>query len=204
MDGEDIKMEELPDGWLQDEVAKYLGELALATAGLPGNLLEIGSWHGRSSVVIGRRAKESEGKLYCIDTWNTGGWDAIAQRLPKDRRKFMWEGAKNPLKEFTSNIKAAGLEDVIVPLVGASASFRPTWTMPLRFIFIDACHYYDFVKDDAKWRSHLVIGGILAFHDYTRFDDVTHAVNDEMDTDNCFEEIGQVQTLKAFKCIGEE
>ncbi|MBA7594337.1 hypothetical protein ES703_01278 [subsurface metagenome] len=204
MAGEDIKVKTLPDGWLQDEAAKYLGELALATAGLTGDLLEIGSWHGRSSVVIGRRVKESEGKLYCIDTWNTGSWDAIAQRLPKDRRKFLWEGAEDPLKQFTSNIKAAALEDVVVPLVGASESFRPTWTMPLRFIFIDGCHYYDFVRDDAKWRTHLVVGGILAFHDYTRFDDVTRAVNDEMDTDNCFEEIGRVQTLKAFRCTGKE
>lgn len=203
MAGEDIKVKILPNGWLADDVAKYLGELALATAGLDGDLLEIGSWYGRSSVVIGLRAKELKSKLYCIDTWNTGSWDAIAQRLPKNRRKFLWEGVKNPLKEFISNIKVAGLEDVIVPLVGTSTSFRPTWTMPLRFIFIDGCHYYDFVKDDAKWRSHLVIGGILAFHDYTRFDDVTYAVNDEMDTDTFFEEIGQVQTLKAFKCVNK-
>ena len=154
MAGEDIKVKTLPDGWLQDEAAKYLGELALATAGLTGDLLEIGSWHGRSSVVIGRRVKESEGKLYCIDTWNTGSWDAIAQRLPKDRRKFLWEGAEDPLKQFTSNIKAAALEDVVVPLVGASESFRPTWTMPLRFIFIqnpicnlgDACRLKDSIR----------------------------------------------------------
>lgn len=200
-------MRTLPEGWLHDDAAKFLNKLVLLTAMLTGDFLEIGSWHGRSSVVIGLRAKELGSTLYCIDTWNTKSWDDIAKSLPKDRRKFIWEKkGGNPLKIFTSNIRATGLEDVVVPLVGTSESFRPTWATPLRFIFIDGCHYYDFVKDDAKWRDFLVVGGILAFHDYTnlRWDDVRRAVDDEMDVDNRFEEAGAVQSIKAFRRRGKE
>jgi len=200
-------MEALPEGWLADDAAKFLDELVLATAELAGDFLEIGSWYGRSSVVIGLRVKELGGRLYCVDTWNTKSWDAIAQQLPEDRAKFIWEKkGRDPLKIFIANIRAAGLEDIIMPLVGASESLRKTWITPLRFIFVDGCHYYDFVRKDAIWRKLLTIGGIIAFHDYTnlRWDDVRRAVDDEMDADNCFEEVDRIQSIKAFKCIGKE
>lgn len=206
MAGGNTKMEKLPDGWLHEDAIKFLNKLVLLTVMIAGDFLEIGSWHGRSSVVIGRRAKELNGKLYCIDTWNTKSWDTIAQCLPEDREKFIWEKEDgNPLEEFTANIKVAGLEEVIVPLVGTSESFKETWDKPLRFIFIDGCHYYDFVKKDAMWREFLTVGGIIVFHDYTniKWDDVRRAVDDEMDSDNCFEEIGQGQSLKAFRCVNK-
>jgi len=206
MDGGGIKMENFPDGWLADDAAKFLGELVAMTNGLTGDFLEIGSWHGRSSVVIGLEVKKLGGKLYCIDTWNTKSWDDIAKFLPKDRRKFIWEKLdKNPLKKFASNIKTARLENIITPLTGASEIFRKKWTTSLRFIFVDGCHYYDFVRDDTKWREFLIIGGIIAFHDYRskRWKGVKVAIDEEMNTDNCFEEVGIVQSIKAFKRTGK-
>ena len=199
-------MENLPDGWLADDAVEFLGKLATMTSGLAGDFLEIGSWHGRSSVVIGLEAKKLDGKLYCIDTWNTKSWDDVAKSLPEDRRKFIWEKLdKNPLNKFIANIKIAKLKDTIIPLVGASGSFRPGWMMSLRFIFVDGCHYYDFVKDDAKWREFLVIGGIIAFHDYRnkRWKGVRVAIDEEMNADNRFEEVDIVQSIKAFKRISK-
>ena len=196
-------MKKLPEGWLHDDAARYLKKLVLSTAKLSGDLLEIGSWYGRSSIVIGLKAKKSGDKLYCIDTWNTKSWDTIAQGLPKDRRKYLWEDMdKNPLKTFISNIKAAGLENVVESLVGSSELFKEIWINPLKFIFIDGCHYYDFVREDAKWKEFLVVGGIIAFHDYTSgaWKDVKVAVDDEMDIDNRFEGIGEAQSIKAFMC----
>ncbi len=199
-------MKTLPEGWLHDDAAKFLDELVLATAELVGDFLEVGSWYGRSSVVIGSRVKELGGKLYCVDTWNTKSWDAIAQQLPEDRTKFIWEKDENPLKKFTSNIKMAGLEDTIVPLVGTSESFKETWVMPLRFIFIDGCHYHDFVKKDATWREFLIPGGIIAFHDYTneRWPGVRIAIDEEMGPDERFEDAGMGQSIKAFKRVRVE
>ena len=197
-------MENLPNGWLKDNAAEFLAELISTISNLSGDFLEIGSWHGRSTVVIGSEVQKLGGRLYCIDTWNTKSWDEIAQALPKDRRKFIWERGKNPLKVFIANIRAAGLASVVTPLVGSSNSYRTVWTIPLRFVFVDGCHYYEFVKDDAKWREHLVAGGIIAFHDYTnmRWKGVRAAVDEEMDADGHFEEIGTAQSIKAFKRIG--
>lgn len=202
-----MKIENLPEGWLADNAADFLAELVLSTADLVGDFLEIGSWYGRSSVVIGLKVKELEGKLYCIDTWNTKSWDAIIQQLQEDRPKFIWEDKdKEPLKKFTSNIKMARLGDVIVPLVGASESFKESWNRPLRFIFIDGCHYYDFVKKDIAWKEFLTIGGIIAFHDYTneKWPDVRIAIDEEMNFDDRFEEAGMGQSIKAFKRIAED
>lgn len=207
MAGEDTEMRTLPEGWLQDDAAKFLDELVLATAELAGDFLEIGSWYGRSSVVIGLRVKELGGRLYCVDTWNTKNWDAIARQLPEGRTKFIWEEeGGDPLKKFISNIEATGLRSVIVPLVGTSESFKETWVTALRFIFIDGCHYYDFVRKDATWREFLTIGGIIAFHDYTntKWGGVRIAIDEEMDSDDRFEEAGVGQSIKAFKRIGKE
>lgn len=204
--GEDTEMEKLPEGWLHKDAANFLDELVLATAELAGDFLEIGSWYGRSSIVIGLRVKELGGRLYCVDTWNTKSWDAIARQLPKGRTKFIWEEKDGePLKKFTSNIRAARLEGTIMPLVGASESFKETWITPLRFIFVDGCHYYDFVREDAKWRDFLVAGGILAFHDYTndKWESVRAAIDDEMDLDDRFEDAGTGQSIKAFKRTAE-
>ena len=196
-------MKNLPDGWLVNDAADFLHKLILMTDKVVGDFLEIGSWHGRSSVVIGSEVQKLGGRLYCIDPWNTKSWDYIAKSLPQDRRRFIWEKDRDPMKTFIANIRAASLEDTIEPLVGSSDSYRAIWTRKLRFVFIDGCHYYEFVKNDAKWREHLGVGGIIAFHDYTnlRWKGVRTAVDEEMDVDDCFEEMGAAQSIKAFRRI---
>ena len=43
------------------------------------------------------------------------------------------------------------------------------WERPIHFLFVDGNHRYDVVRSDiATFGRHVVVGGLLAFHDYAR------------------------------------
>jgi len=80
-----MDFENLPKGWLKKEDAKFLTELAGSVESLSGDFLEIGSWYGRSSVVIGKEAQRQGSLLFCIDTWNKEGWKKISKKLTQEQ-----------------------------------------------------------------------------------------------------------------------
>ncbi|GAH16100.1 unnamed protein product, partial [marine sediment metagenome] len=98
-------------------------------------------------------------------------------------------------------IKTRGLGNTIVPIVGFSSTIRKTWKNPLRFIFIDGNHDYEYIRDDCLWRQFLVNAGIIAFHDFTNSPSVRKAVDEIMNDDPNFETIGLVHSIKAFRKI---
>jgi len=100
-------------------------------------------------------------------------------------------------------LKKYGLTQVVHPIIGRSSDIRKKWDTQIQFVFVDGCHYYEFVKDDALWREFLVEGGIIAFHDYggNGWPGVKQAVDEEMDPDDRFVFLKQVRNLRAFKRI---
>ncbi len=63
-------------------------------------------------------------------------------------------------------LAAAGLEDVVVPVVGPSAPVGHMWSTPLGFLFVDGGHGDEVVRaDEAAWLPHVREGGLLAIHD---------------------------------------
>jgi len=80
--------ETLPKGWLKREDAEFLIELVKCTRRLEEFSVEIGSWYGRSSVVIGEEVQKYGGQLFCIDTWNQREWKDTAKSLSKKKAPF--------------------------------------------------------------------------------------------------------------------
>lgn len=200
---------ELPVGWLHDGEAAYLAQLAESVAEVEGAFLEIGSFKGRSSVVIGTEVKKLKSHLYCVDIWNkemTGRDEVERQQIRKEYRKVRadiidryFEG--DMYRIFTENIKKWGLSDTIIPVTGFSSAIRKTWKIPLRFIFIDGNHEYEYVKEDCLWKRFLVVGGIICFHDFRPQGPVRPPVEEEMYNDHSFEEAGLARSIKAFRRI---
>jgi len=195
-----------PNGWLSGKQASYLAQLVRDVVGVEGGFLEVGSWHGRSSVVIGLEVKKLNSCLYCVDIWSK----KMVGEEEKKRKKTIKAYRDMPdvaaiyfkgdsFLIFIENIKVNGLGDTIIPVVGLSSTVRATWKIPLRFIFIDGNHEYEYVRDDSLWRQFLTIGGIIAFHDYRRGSEVKKAVNEEMDNDSNFEMIGGIHNIKVFR-----
>jgi predicted O-methyltransferase YrrM len=70
------------------------------------------------------------------------------------------------LPTFRRTVHDAGLEDVVVAVVGPSPVVAANWSTPLAFLFIDGGHGIEPARADfAGWTPHVAPGGTLAVHD---------------------------------------
>ncbi len=115
--------------------------------GVPGDLLEVGSYCGLSAAALAQA-----GKLTCVDTF-VGDDGAMP--------------ANDSLGEFQSNMKMMGLCPIVYP--GRSEAVLPTLPPEsYRLVLVDGGHELAQVKADldAAWPL-LVPGGLLVVDDYT-------------------------------------
>jgi predicted O-methyltransferase YrrM len=148
--------------------------LALHDAGVEGGrvgpLLEIGTYCGKSAVYLGAAAREAGTVCFTVDHHrgseeNQPGWEHHDTEVVDPET-----GRMDTLPFFRRTIHRAGLEDVVVAIVGYSIPVARAWQTPLGFLFIDGGHAEDVAMADyAGWSPHVVSGGVLAIHDV--FDD---------------------------------
>jgi len=179
-------------GWTPADELLALYALALGTSSLPGDVVEIGSWCGRSSVVLAEATQHSHAVLYCVDLWperqdwyqNTdGSWSfkAVGQQgygqqtvwnepfvrdiEPVYRRGFL-------IAQFHANVAPYSHVGV---LRGTSSA---VYTQSVRLAFLDGDHGYDAVMNDVhalSWR--IVKGGWLCFDDaHSGYEGVDRAI----------------------------
>ena len=103
-------------------------------------------------------------------------------------------------REFRRNIRQAGLDDVVVPVVAGSEAAARHWQTPLAMVFIDGGHSMDAALTDYRcWATHLMRGGVLAIHDL--FEDAhaggqaPYAIYRMAKASGLFEDLGQVNSL---------
>ena len=124
---------------------------------LPGSkFVEIGSWKGKSSafmaVEIANSSKNIE--FYCIDTWEGSTEHQDMGNLKSLYATFIQN--MMPLVDYYVPIKTTSLK--------ASALFEDE---SLDFVFIDASHEYDDVRNDIiAWLPKIKNNGTIAGHDY--------------------------------------
>jgi predicted O-methyltransferase YrrM len=152
-------------GFMPDDEGLALYEAALA-AGSLGPLLEIGTYCGKSAVYLGAAARDVGTLLFTVDHHrgseeNQAGWEHHDLEVVDART-----GRMDTLPFFRQTIEAAGLEDVVVAVVGQSVPIARTWKTPLAFLFIDGGHAEDVAMADYEhWTPHVMPGGTLAIHD---------------------------------------
>ena len=67
---------------------------------------------------------------------------------------------------FRRTISDAGLESVVVGVLGDSPTVGHHWATPLGFLFIDGGHADDVAMADYEtWAGHVLADGVLAIHD---------------------------------------
>lgn len=146
--------------------ALYAAAVAAGRAcpGLP--LLEVGSYCGRSTVWLGAAARRLDAIVYAVDHHrgseeNQAGWEWHDTSLVDTRT-----GKMDTLPRFRDTIHDAGLEDVVVAVIGPSPLVARHWATPLAFCFIDGGHGVEPARADYEgWTPHVAIGGTLAIHD---------------------------------------
>lgn len=165
MDSDQVKVAEAVKGFLPKNEAAALYDAAIAVE-VDGPLLEVGSYCGKSSVYLGYAAQSIGRVLYALDHHrgseeNQAGWEHHDSELI-DKQK----GLMDTLPYFRDAIFAAGLEHVVIALVGHSGVIARNWTTPLSFLFIDGGHGEEPAKADFNgWVPKVKEGGTLAIHD---------------------------------------
>ncbi len=149
-----LRMGSLP-GWFSDPEARLLYRSAVeALTRFPdGKVVEIGSYHGRSTVVLASAVRDARpgASVHAIDP-HVGVLSGM-------RTEPTWDA-------FRENIRRAGLSDVVVPVRQASAEV--VWSGSIALLFIDGLHDLENVTADyGRFAPSVPVGGLIAFHDYT-------------------------------------
>ena len=144
--------------------------LALHHAGLlaaaAGPLLEIGSWCGKSAVYLGDAAEQAATVLFCVDHHrgseeNQVGWEHHDPALVDPLT-----GRIDTLPAFRRTVEEAGLEAVVVAVVGESTLVATHWQTRLGMVFVDGGHGSAPAHADYEaWAPKVAPGGLLAIHD---------------------------------------
>jgi predicted O-methyltransferase YrrM len=156
---------EAAKGFMPPDEGLALYEAALRGAAL-GPLLEIGTYCGKSAVYLGAAARDRGTVVYTIDH-HRGSEEMQAAWEHHDREVVdPATGQMNSFPFFQRTMDEAGLTDVVIAVVGDSATIARHWTTPLGFVFIDGAHSDEPATADYEgWTPKLVAGGVLAIHD---------------------------------------
>ncbi len=152
-------------GFMPDDEGLALHDAGRA-ATAAGPLLEIGTYCGKSAIYLGAAARAGGTVVYTVDHHrgseeNQPGWEWHDERLVDPAT-----GRLDTLPAFRRTIAAAGLEDVVVAIVGNSPTVGRHWATPLGLVFIDGGHAYDVaLADYESWAPHVAPDGVLVFHD---------------------------------------
>lgn len=152
-------------GFMPDDEGLALHDAALA-AGRIGPLLEIGTYCGKSAVYLGAAARVAGTVLFTVDHHrgseeNQAGWEHHDPEVVDPRT-----GRMDTLPFFRRTMEDAGLEDVVIAVVGPSVTVARAWRTPVGFLFVDGGHALDVAMADYEhWSPHVLPGGTLAIHD---------------------------------------
>lgn len=143
------------EGFLSPKEMRFLVLLgACPTA--KGEILEIGSFKGRSTVILAKASAAAGDKgIVAVDPLT-----APAETDPDLR------GDESSLKDFMGNIERHRVADRIEFYQSFSHTVAETWTRPLRLLWIDGDHTCQGAKSDLEGFSpHLADGAVVAIHD---------------------------------------
>ncbi len=179
------------DGWLSDDQATALYELAEACR--PGDrIVEIGSFRGRSTIVIASAAAEGV-EIVAIDP------HAGNDRGPQEIVGFEQE-ARTDLVAFERNLKQAGVRDRVRHVRAFSDDAHGAVEDPIQFLYIDAAHRFaPALADIRDWGRRVPDGGTLAIHDSFSSVGVTLAICRELMLGRRFRYVRRARSLAIFE-----
>ena len=161
------------DGWMKPIELEGLYELAQKYIGRYGRALEVGSWKGRSSLVLAEVCRQKGAMLTCLDTFTGSELNEAhyQEALNLGADKFMETYIKNSLHNYPVNY-----------IVGNSTEkHRELHDNLYDLVFIDGNHCYPVIGYDLdNFYPKLKSKGVFICHDYADVcPDVKQAVNDK-------------------------
>jgi predicted O-methyltransferase YrrM len=144
-------------GWLSGEQAWMLYERARRLR--PGSrLVEIGSHHGRSCIVLAKAAAEGV-EIIAVDPF------ARPERTRNEALSDTEAGARD-FREFEANLERAGVRARVRHVREFSSRALDRVPGPVDLLYVDGSHEFAPARDDLRdWGARVRIGGTLLVHD---------------------------------------
>lgn len=143
------------EGHLTDKEVRFLCLLA-AMPTTSGEILEIGSFKGKSTIILAK-------SLAFIGHSRMAAVDPLT--LPSETDPSV-EDREGLADLFRNNLRNHGVESIVEFHQTFSHDLGRRWNKPLRLLWIDGDHTYTGAKRDFDtFRPYLNAGAIIAFHD---------------------------------------
>jgi predicted O-methyltransferase YrrM len=145
------------NGWLSDAQALRLWARASELTA-PARIVEIGSFQGRSTIVLARAAAQGV-EIVAIDP------HAGNDRGPQEIAGFEAEAANDNVM-FNENLVAAGVRDRVTHIRRQSSDAHGDVDDPIDLLYIDGAHRYrPALADIRRWGARVRPGGTMLIHD---------------------------------------
>ena len=131
-----------------------------------GPLIEIGSYCGRSTLLLAAAAATAGTHVITIDHHRGSeehqpGWEYHDPTLVDPA-----VGRIDTLPVFRRVIATSGLEEHVIAITAPSEHVGRYWAHEAGLVFVDGSHTDEAAQRDyAAWAGHVVDGGLLAIHD---------------------------------------
>lgn len=171
------------DGWLSSAEGRFLYRTAQRCHG-KGVIVEIGSWKGKSTIWLASGSLAGQrSTVYAIDP-HVGN-----EETHGSHGKNTWT-----FEEFKKNITAAGVADIVHPIINRSEIVARSWRDPVKLLWIDGSHTYAAAQLDFDlWYPFLIKGGLIAYHDNSN--EVRFVVRKNIFLSNLFIHCGMVDSI---------
>jgi predicted O-methyltransferase YrrM len=179
------------DGWMTEEQGRRL--FAAAARSRPGGrIVEIGSFRGRSTIVLASAAPPDV-EVAAIDP------HAGNDRGPQEIEGFGAAAAADH-EAFVVNLEAAGVADRVRHVRAFSSDAHGAVEGPIEVLYIDGAHRYGPARADIfGWGARVADGGTLLIHDAFSSIGVTLAILRELLLGGRFRYIGRTRSLVEYR-----
>ncbi|MBE7372325.1 class I SAM-dependent methyltransferase [Dermacoccus barathri] len=132
----------------------------------PGAWLEIGTYCGKSTVLLAQAAREVGGtQIVTVDHHhgseeNQPGWEWHDTSMV-DEHSGLLDTLPSFRRTWDDHVR-----DVVSAVVATTEQVAAWWSTPVEFLFLDGNHVEEMAQHDyAAFAQHVTPGGLLAVHD---------------------------------------
>ena len=179
------------EGWMTDDQgARLYAAAARCPAG--GQIVEIGSFRGRSTIVLASAAGEDVG-VVAIDP------HAGNDRGPQEITGYAAEAAGDRAA-FEANLRRAGAAERVRHVAAFSDAAHGAVEGPIDVLYIDGAHRFRSARADIHdWGRRVADGGTLLIHDSFSSVGVTLAILRELVLGGRFRYVGRSRSLAEYR-----